>query len=57
MELFIHFAHTPVDDVNLVDYAKIVEISTALRDVIERLKRTNTNRSNSLVFSSGGGLG
>lgn len=37
MELSTHITHTPKDDVNLVDYKKLVDVALALREVIDRL--------------------
>jgi aminopeptidase YwaD len=37
MELSTHITHTQKDNLNLVDYAKLVDISFALRDMVESL--------------------
>ena len=37
MELSTHITHTPKDDVDLVDYKKLVDVALALREMIDRL--------------------
>jgi aminopeptidase YwaD len=40
MWLSTEVTHTPKDDLDLVDYSMLVDVSLALRDVIERLNRS-----------------
>ena len=39
MRLSTEVTHTPKDDLDLVDYSKLVDVALAIRDVIERLNR------------------
>jgi hypothetical protein len=37
IELSTHITHTPKDNLDLVDYEKLVDISYALREIIDSL--------------------